>query len=211
MLREPKDIFFLDYNKIKKLEGWGDLSIKNLSEAIFKAKNISLNRFIYAIGIRHIGQENAKTLANFFVTSKKFSLMFNLKDRQEILENLKDLDGIGETQINSLENFFSDKKNIHIAQNLIETLKIKDFKNNQNKGVFSNKNLMFTGGFKKMSRSEAKSITEEKGGKVLASVTKKLNFFVVGDSKPTKSKIEKAESLKIKIIYEEEWYKLLNK
>ena len=137
--------------------------------------------------------------------------MFNSKDRQEILENLKDLDGIGETQIKSLKNFFSDKKNINITQNLIETLKIKDFKNNQNKGIFSNKNLMFTGGFKKMSRSEAKSITEEEGGKVLASVTKKLNFFVVGDSKPTKSKIEKAESLKIKIIYEEEWYKLLNK
>ncbi len=211
LLREPKDIFFLDYNKIKKLEGWGDLSIKNLSEAILKAKNISLNRFIYAIGIRHIGQENAKTLANFFISSKKFSLMFNSKDRQEILENLKDLDGIGETQIKSLKNFFSDKKNINITQNLIETLKIKDFKNNQNKGIFSNKNLMFTGGFKKMSRSEAKSITEEEGGKVLASVTKKLNFFVVGDSKPTKSKIEKAKSLKIKIIYEEEWYKLLNK
>ena len=70
---------------------------------------------------------------------------------------------------------------------------------------------MFTGGFKNMSRSEAKSITEEKGGKVLASVSKKLNYFVVGNSKPTKSKIDKAKLLNIKIIYEDEWYKLLNK
>ncbi len=211
LIRQPKDIFQLNYKKIEKLEGWGDLSIKNLSEAITKAKNISLDRFIYAIGIRHIGQENAKTLANFFISIKKFSSMFDHGKRLHILENLDDLDGIGETQIKSLENFFSNTKNVSIIQSLANSLKIRDFKRNLNKGIFSNKSLMFTGGFKNMSRSEAKSITEEKGGKVLASVSKKLNYFVVGNSKPTKSKIDKAKLLNIKIIYEDEWYKLLNK
>ena len=200
LIRQPKDIFQLNYKKIEKLEGWGDLSIKNLSEAITKAKNISLDRFIYAIGIRHIGQENAKTLANFFISIKKFSSMFDHGKRLHILENLDDLDGIGETQIKSLENFFSNTKNVSIIQSLANSLKIRDFKRNLKKGIFSNKSLMFTGGFKNMSRSEAKSITEEKGGKVLASVSKKLNYFVVGNSKPTKSKIDKAKLLNIKII-----------
>ena len=98
LIRQPKDIFQLNYKKIEKLEGWGDLSIKNLSEAITKAKNISLDKFIYAIGIRHIGQENAKTLANFFISIKKFSSMFDHDERLHILENLDDLDGIGETR-----------------------------------------------------------------------------------------------------------------
>ena len=71
--KNPSDIFELDFNKIKKLEGWGDLSVKNLKLAIEQAKNISLNRFIYSIGIRHIGQENAKILASFFKSIDQFS------------------------------------------------------------------------------------------------------------------------------------------
>ena len=82
---------------------------------------------------------------------------------------------------------------------------------NQNKkGKFSNKHLMFTGGFKKISRSEAKSLTEDNGGKVLGTISKKLDMLVVGESKPTKKKIEKAKELKIKIMSEKDWYKLLN-
>ena len=78
------------------------------------------------------------------------------------------------------------------------------------KGKFRNKNIMFTGGFKKISRSEAKAITEDNGGKVLGVISKKLNILVVGNSKPTKKKIDKAKELKIQIINEEDWYKLLN-
>ena len=73
LVREPSDIFKLDYKKIKVLEGWGDLSIKNLKNAILKSKDISLEKFIYSIGIRHIGQENAKILANFFKSANQFS------------------------------------------------------------------------------------------------------------------------------------------
>ena len=76
--------------------------------------------------------------------------------------------------------------------------------------IISNKTIMFTGGFEKISRSEAKALTEENGGKVLASVSKKLSFLVVGNSKPTKKKIEKAKSLNIKVLNEDQWYKLLN-
>ena len=99
---------------------------------------------------------------------------------------------------------------MEIVKNLIEKLKIIDLKNLNKKGKFSNKTIMFTGGFKKMSRSEAKSLVENNGGKVLGAISKKLNILVIGNSKPTKKKIENAQQLKIKIIKENEWYKLLD-
>ena len=84
MIKEPSDIFNLNYGKIENLEGWGKLSINNLKKAIDKSKLIDLNRFIYSIGIRHIGQENAKILADFFKTLKNFSDLFNEKNRKNL-------------------------------------------------------------------------------------------------------------------------------
>ena len=211
LIKTPADIFRLDYLKIRKLEGWGELSIKNLQNAINKSKNIMLDKFIYSIGIRHIGQENAKIIGNFFKKSKHFSELFNEKKRAKILQNLEDLNGIGDTQIRSIEDFFSNKKNSEIIQSLMLVLNIKDMQKISQNGVFINKNIMFTGGFEKMSRSEAKAIAEENGAKILGSISKKLNYLVIGNSKPTKKKIEKAKELKINIMTEENWYKLLNR
>ena len=210
LIKTPSDIFQLNFDKIKNLEGWGDLSIKNLKNAINLAKVISLNRFIYSIGIRHIGQENAKILSGFFQSITKFTNLFNEKKRKEVLNNLKDLDGIGSTQIKSIEIFFLNKRNLDVVKSLINVLEIKNYQNQNKKGKFKNKNIMFTGGFEKISRSEAKSLIEENGGKVLGTISKKLNLLVVGNSKPTKKKIDKAKGLKIKIINEEDWYKILN-
>ena len=209
LIQEPADIFKLNFDKILNLEGWGKLSVENLKKAILKAKKISLNRFIYSIGIRHIGQENAKTLAGFFGNIKKFERLFLEDNRNIILKNLIELDGIGETQVDSIKNFFSDKKNTKIVESLINHLDIENFSLVAKKGIFSGKNLMITGGLEKMSRAEAKTLAEENGAKVFGSLSKKLNYLVVGNSKPTRSKIEKAESLNIKILNEEEWYKLL--
>ena len=211
LIKTPADIFRLDYFKIRKLEGWGKLSIKNLQNAIDKSKNIMLDKFIYSIGIRHIGQENAKIIGNFFKKSKHFSELFNEKKRGKILQNLEDLNGIGDTQIRSIDDFFSNKKNSEIIQSLMLVLNIKDMQKISQNGVFINKNIMFTGGFEKMSRSEAKAIAEENGAKILGSISKKLNYLVIGNSKPTKKKIEKAKELKINIMTEENWYKLLNR
>ena len=136
--------------------------------------------------------------------------MFVSKKRKEILNHLKDLDGIGSTQIQSIETFFLNSKNVDIVKYLIKVLNIKNYQSKNKKGKFSNKNLMFTGGFRKISRSEAKSLTEDNGGKVLGTISKKLHMLVVGESKPTKKKIEKAKELKINIINEKEWYKILN-
>ncbi len=210
MIREPSDIFKLDYEKIKKLEGWGDLSISNLNKAILKSKSLSLDKFIFSIGIRHIGQENAKIIASYFGTIKAFTNLFDLKLRKKVLLNLLDLDGIGETQVKSLENFFINDTNTRITKQLIQQLIVNDYSAQNVDGKFSNKKLMFTGGFKNMSRSEAKTIVENNGGKVLGTISKKLDFLVVGDSKPTKKKIDQAKSLNIKIILEKDWNKILN-
>ena len=210
LIREPSDIFDLDYSKIEKLEGWGELSINNLKKAIEKSQSIPLDKFIFSIGIRHIGQENAKILASFFSSIKEFIKLLDFKNRKKFLYSLVDLDGIGETQIQSIDNFFSNKTNIRIVNNLINKLNIKSYVGLNNDGKFSNKKLMFTGGFKNMSRSEAKAIAENNGGKVLGSISKNLDFLVVGDSKPTKRKVEQARQLKIKIILEKDWNKILN-
>ena len=210
LIKKPSDIFEINYDKIKQLEGWGSLSIDNLKSAIDKSKLIDLDRFIFSIGIRHIGQENAKILAGFFKSSEKLCNVFNEKSRKKILEHLIELDGIGETQIDSIDIFFSNNKNIEIVKDLMKKLKIKNFMAQNKEGKFANKTVMFTGGFKKISRSEAKSLIENNGGKVLGTVSKKLNILVIGDSKPTKKKIENAKRLKIKIIEENEWYKILN-
>jgi len=210
LINEPSDIFTLNFEKIRKLEGWGDLSINNLKKAIENSQTITLDKFIYSIGIRHIGQENAKILASFFGSIKRFTELFNLENRIKLLKNLVDLDGIGETQIGSIDNFFSNLKNTKITQNLISKLNITDHLVKSLDGKFSNKKLMFTGSFKDMSRTEAKSIAENNGGKVLGSITKKLDFLVVGQTKPTKRKIDQANVLKIKIISEKEWNKILD-
>ena len=101
-------------------------------------------------------------------------------------------------------------ENLKITKNLIEELKIEDFAINTRNGIFSDKKIMFTGGFRNMSRSEAKAIAENNGGKVLGSVSKKLDYLIVGNSKPTKRKIDQARSLNIKILSEEDWKKILN-
>ena len=210
IIKQPSDIFKINYEKIKTLEGWGDLSINNLKKAIAKSKNIDLDRFIFSLGIRHIGQENAKILASHFKSIKLFSNVFIEKHRKKILTNLLELDGIGEIQIDSINNFFSKNKNTEIVVELIKELKINNFKEVNKKGKFSNQTIMFTGGFEKMSRSEAKSLVEINGGKVLGSISKKLNILVTGNSKPTKKKIETAKKMDIKIIEENEWYKILD-
>lgn len=210
MIRYPADIFNLNFNKISTLDGWGSLSSSNLKKSIDKSKKVSLDKLIFAIGIRHIGQENAKTLAKYFVHIKKFENLFNKEKRKEILNHLLELDGIGETQINSLNTFFSNSNNLSNVSNLIKKLNVSKFQTIKS-GIFYGKTIMFTGGLNKMSRAEAKAFVEKEGGKILNTTSKKLDYLVVGDSKPTTKKVEKAKQLNIEILDENKWLDLLNR
>tara|TARA_B100000579_G_scaffold282784_1_gene234171 strand:+ start:856 stop:2877 length:2022 start_codon:yes stop_codon:yes gene_type:complete len=203
-IKLPFDIFSLNYKKIEKLEGWGELSANNLKKSIEKSKNIGLDKFIFSLGIRHIGQENARLLSQHFLNIKNFNNLaknFNFK-------SLANLDGIGETQIKSLENFFSDQINLNVVKKLISILNIRSFTQNT-KGKLINKTFMFTGKLLNISRAEAKSLTEENSGKILSNVSKKLDYLVMGE-KPTTKKIKQAKELNIKVISQAEWKKLLN-
>ncbi len=203
-LKLPHDIFNLDYEKIEILEGWGELSALNLKDAIEKSKNIGLDKFIYSLGIRHIGQENAKLLAQYFQSKINFCKTtgnFNFS-------SLSNIDGIGETQVKSLKNFFSDKTNINVVHKLVSKMNISDSKQD-GEGKLKNKTFMFTGKLVKISRAEAKSLTEENSGKILSNVTKNLDYLVIGE-KPTAKKIKQANELNVRVIKQSEWEKLLN-
>ena len=207
LLKLPQDIYELDFNKISKLEGWGKLSADNLKKSIEKTKKINLDRFIFSLGIRHIGQENAKILARFFKSINNFKKLTNGKD--QIYTDLIQLDGIGDTQVKSLKNFFINKTNKKVFEQLISKLTIVDHIFSK-KGKFINQTFMFTGGMSKMSRSEAKKIVENEGGKVLGSPSKKLNYLISGDSKPTIKKINQAKEIGVKVLSEKDWYKLID-
>ena len=205
LIRLPQDIFKLNYEKISKLDGWGKLSAANLKYAIEKSKEISLERLIFSLGIRHIGQENAKLLS---YNIKSIDGLIKI-DANFRFNNFLNIDGIGETQINSLKKFFSQDINLKIIREIAKYIKIS--KSTENKdGKFKNINFMFTGKLDGISRAEAKSMIEKNSGKIISTVTNKLNYLISGE-KPTNKKIEKAKELNIKIINQKDFIKLLNK
>ena len=206
LLRLPQDIFKLNYNKITKLEGWGNLSVSNLKYSIENKKIISLERFIYALGIRHIGQENAKLLARHLRSADNF---FKLSTKND-MNNLANIDGIGETQIKSIKNFFLNKTNLKVLSELKKILKIVSVTQINKNGLLKNKTFMLTGKLNDISRAEAKSLIEQNSGKIISNVNKKLDYLIVGE-KPTTKKVSNAKQLNINIINQKEWMKMLNK
>jgi len=206
LIRFPQDIFNLNYDKIKKLEGWGELSVTNLKFSIEQKKKISLDRFIYSLGIRHIGQENAKIIARHLRTTKNF---FKLYDDKNI-ESLSNIDGIGSTQIQSIKKFFLNKTNLKVLSELGKNLKIENTVLINNEGLLKDKTFMLTGKLNGVSRAEAKSLIEKNSGKIISNVNKKLNYLIAGE-KPTKKKINLAKELNIKVIEQKEWMRMLNK
>ena len=212
LIKYPYDIFNLDVNILKNFDGWGEKSITNLKNSINKSKKISLERFIFSIGIRHIGQENAKILAkhflnpsNFFEKSKKLN-----KKNQKYLSELQSIDGIGNSQTESLKKFFSNDKNLKIVSELIDLLNVENYRHLNKTTPISGKSIMFTGGFEDRSRSELKSLAESLGAKIVSSMSKKTDFLVTGPQKPTIRKINEANKLNIKILSEEDWNKIVN-
>ena len=203
-IKKPQDIFNLDYNKIKNLEGWGELSVNNLRGSIEKSKNVTLQKLIYALGIRHIGMENAKLITD---KVKSISNLFKIIKEKKFNEFLN-IDGIGETQINSLDKYFSLQSNLKILYDLNEILHIEVKKIDSN-GKLKEKTFMFTGKLDGISRAEAKSLIEKNSGNTVSSISKNLNYLVIGEN-PTKSKVDKAKNLNIKILTQKDLIKLLN-
>ena len=205
LIKLPQDIFNLDFKKIENLEGWGRQSMENLKYSINQRKNISLERLIYSLGIRHIGLENAKILSKYFKTFSKFISFSN----EEILDDILNIDGIGETQLKSVKNFFENEININILKKLQKILEVKDAIIKNKNGLLNEKTFMVTGKLNGISRAEVKSLIEENSGTSVSTVTKKLNYLIIGE-KPTKKKVDKAKEFHVTILNQSEFLKLLN-
>ena len=206
LIRLPQDIFKLNYIKIENLDGWGKQSVSNLKYSINQKKTISLGKFIFALGIRHIGLENAKLISKNLISIKNFVSLSKTKKFNDLIN----IDGIGETQIKSIKNFFLNSTNLKVLNDLNKLLKVKDAVSPKDDGLLSNKTFMFTGKLTGISRAEAKSLIEDNSGSIVSNVSKKLDYLVVGE-KPTKRKIDVAKDLKVRILSQTEWYKMLNK
>ena len=206
LIKFPQDIFKLNYKKIEELEGWGSLSVENLKYSINKKKNISLERFIFSLGIRHIGLENAKLLSKHFISFLNFQNLSKTKNYEDLLN----IDGIGETQVNSIKNFFLNEINVKVLKELGKVLAIKDVLAINQNGLLKNKSFLVTGKLNGISRAEVKSLIEGNSGITVSTVSKKLNYLIIGE-KPTKRKLESAKENKVKIINQDEFLKMLNK
>tara|TARA_Y100001935_G_C17307084_1_gene513027 strand:- start:10 stop:2022 length:2013 start_codon:yes stop_codon:yes gene_type:complete len=204
LIKKPQDIYYLNFNKIENLEGWGKISVQNLKSSIEKSKSTTLQRFIYSLGIRHIGIENAKLISDHVKNLENFIKI--IKNNQ--FDKFLNIDGIGDTQINSLKSFFSDQINLKILIELKNILNIETQSLVKN-GILKNKTFMFTGKLHGISRAEAKSMIEKNSGTTLSNVSKNLDYLVVGE-KPTKKKIDQAQILDVRVISQEELKKLLN-
>ena len=205
-VRLPQDIFSLDYNKIETLDGWGKQSVLNLRYSIEEKRNISLDKFIFSLGIRHIGLENAKLISKYLESLSNFISLSKNQNFKELLN----IDGIGETQISSIKNFFLNNVNIKVVKELNKVLKVKSVIQAKKGGRLANQTFMITGKLEGISRAEAKSLIEQNSGSIVSNVSKKLDYLIIGE-KPTKRKIEAAKELKIKILSQSEWFKILNK
>jgi DNA ligase (NAD+) len=205
LIKLPQDIFNLDFKKIENLEGWGKQSMENLKYSINQRKNISLERLIYSLGIRHIGIENAKILSKYFKSFSNFINFSNEVNSDDILN----IDGIGETQLKSVKNFFDNKVNLNILKELKKILEVKNVVTEDKNGLLNEKTFMVTGKLNGISRAEVKSLIEENSGSSVSTVSKKLNYLIIGD-KPTKKKVDKAKELKITILNQSQFLKMLN-
>ena len=188
------------------MDGWGKQSVANLKYSINEKKTISLERFIYSLGIRHIGLENAKLISKYLKSSQNLIQLFKNKNFNDLLN----IDGIGETQINSIKNYFLNSENLKVINELNKILKIDNAIEVKKDGSLINKTFLLTGKLNGISRAEAKSLIEQNSGSIASNVSKKLNYLIIGE-KPTKRKIEDAKELKIKILNQNEWLKMLNK
>lgn len=192
-------------NPLRNKAGWGEKSVENLFFAINQKRRISLEKFIYAIGIRHVGETTAKILARHFSSYEKFK-KFILNHSENEYQEFIAIDGIGEKMAHSILDHFHDPKNLAMILDLEKELQILDAIQKNSASKFSGKSIIFTGTLEIMTRAEAKKRAEEMGMKVVGSISSKTDFVVAGANPG--SKLKKAKELGVKILSEAEWQNL---
>jgi DNA ligase (NAD+) len=212
-IAEPADIFKLRARnakiKLEEQEGFGELSVRNLFNAIEARREISLERFIYALGMRHVGETTARALARGYGSWPAFHeacLRIAAGDAETRAE-MDNLDQIGETVIDSIAAYFGEKHNRGIVERLTAQLKILDAEKPTSDSAVAGKTVVFTGSLEKMTRDEAKAMAERLGAKVAGSVSQKTDYVVAGPG--AGSKLGKAKDLGVAVLSEDEWFDLV--
>ena len=214
-INNPIDIFFLEakntesLTKLENMSGWGAKSVENLFNSIRDAKRTTLERFIYSLGIRQIGQSNAKILAKEFGTIKNSinSMLLLAEGDEEKYYQLRSLEGFADKTVNDIRNFFSCKQNVDTINQLVSILEVEDYENNTISSSITGLNVIFTGTLNSISRNEAKARAEKLGAKIVSSVSANTDLVIAGEK--AGSKLKKAEELGIKIISEKEWLEII--
>jgi DNA ligase (NAD+) len=195
-------------DEIKRREGWGDKSVDNLMQAIEKAKDVSLEKFIFALGIRHVGEVTSKMLARHYGSYVQWiAAMQQLPEQGEAYADLDNIDGIGQTVAGALADFFREPHNRDIVVALGHVLRIQDAKVASSQTPVSGKTVVFTGTLVQMTRGEAKARAESLGAKVASSVSAKTDYLIAGSD--SGSKLTKAKEAGVTILTEDEWLSLI--
>jgi DNA ligase (NAD+) len=212
-IKEPADIFKLEEKnakiKLEEQEGFGELSVRNLFSAIDARRRIALERFIYALGMRHVGETTARALARGYGSWQAFhdACLDIAKGDAGTRAEMDNLDQIGETVIDSIAAYFGEKHNRGIVERLTERVTILPAEKPAADSAVAGKTVVFTGALEKMTRDEAKAMAERLGAKVAGSVSQKTDYVVAGPG--AGSKLSKAKGLGVAVLTEDEWFGLV--
>src|SRR6476646_343458 len=214
-VKEPADIFTLEARnpklKLEEIEGYGQTSVRNLFESIRRRRAISLERFIYALGMRHVGETTALALARGYGSWKAFhdAGVKVAKGDEETIAEMDALDQIGDTVIKAVTAYFGESHNRGIVERLTREVKILDAEKPKKDTVIAGKTVVFTGALEKMTREEAKAQAERLGAKTAGSVSKKTDYVVAGPG--AGSKLADAKKFGVTVLTEDEWLKLVSR
>jgi DNA ligase (NAD+) len=212
-VKEPADIFTLQKRnaklKLEEIEGYGETSVRNLFAAIESRRRIALERFIYALGMRHVGETTALALARGYGSWDAFhdACLKVAKGDEEAIAEMDALDQIGETVIQSVAAYFGESHNRGIVERLTREVTILDAERPKSNSAIAGKTVVFTGALEKMTRDEAKARAERLGAKVSGSVSKKTDYVVAGPG--AGSKLAEARKHGVAVLTEDEWLKLI--
>jgi DNA ligase (NAD+) len=212
-VKEPADIFTLQKRnnklKLEEIEGYGETSVRNLFAAIESRRNIALERFIYALGMRHVGETTALALARGYGSWEAFhdACLTVAKGDQEAIAEMDALDQIGDTVIASVAAYFGESHNRGIVERLKKEVTVIDAEKPKSNSKVAGKTVVFTGSLEKMTRDEAKATAERLGAKAAGSVSKKTDYVVAGPG--AGSKLAEAKKHGVTVLTEDEWLKLI--
>ena len=212
-VKEPADIFTLERkhrSELLELEGFGETSVRNLFHAIEARRSIALDRFIYALGIRQVGETTALALARGYGSWKAFhdAGLKVAKGDEEVIAEMDALDQIGDTVIHAVAAYFGESHNRGIVERLTKQVKILDAEKPKKDTAIAGKTVVFTGALEKMTREEAKAQAERLGAKAAGSVSKKTDYVVAGPG--AGSKLADAKKHGVTVLTEDEWLKLIS-